>query len=326
MKKALNALEAIGNTPIVKLNKVVPDHAADVWVKLEGGNPTGSYKDRMALAIIEGAEIRGDLKQGMTVVEYTGGSTGSGLAFVCAVKGYKFHVVSSDAFAKEKLDTMRAFGAKLEVIHSPSGKINSNLINQMVDRAKELAMKDDYFFSDQLNNADIIKGFEKMGREILEQIDGSIDAFTCSVGTAGAFMGVSNILLDSDKDTKIVALEPASAPYYSKNQSDGDHHVEGIGLGFALPLLDKNNYHEARGIDESEAREMAKLLASEEGIFGGTSSGLNVVGAIQLAEELGKGKTVVTIAVDTGLKYLTGNLFLQTQRFWLCTKILISSM
>ena len=310
MKKALNALEAIGNTPIVKLNKVVPDHAADVWVKLEGGNPTGSYKDRMALAIIEGAEIRGDLKPGMTVVEYTGGSTGSGLAFVCAVKGYEFHVVSSDAFAKEKLDTMRAFGAKLEVIHSPSGKINSNLINQMVDRAKELATKDDYFFSDQLNNADIIIGFEKMGREILEQIDGSIDAFTCSVGTAGAFMGVSNILLDSDKDTKIVALEPASAPYYSKNQSDGDHHVEGIGLGFELPLLDKNNYHEARGIDESEAREMAKLLASEEGIFGGTSSGLNVVGAIQLAEELGKGKTVVTIAVDTGLKYLTGNLFL----------------
>jgi cysteine synthase len=310
MIKALNALEAIGNTPIVKLNKVVPDHAADVWVKLEGGNPTGSYKDRMALAIIEGAEIRGDLKPGMTVVEYTGGSTGSGLAFVCAVKGYEFHVVSSDAFAKEKLDTMRAFGAKLEVIHSPSGKINSNLINQMIDRAKELATKDDYFFSDQLNNADIIIGFEKMGREILEQIDGSIDAFTCSVGTAGAFMGVSNILLDSDKDTKIVALEPASAPYYSKNQSDGDHHVEGIGLGFELPLLDKNNYHEARGIDESEAREMAKLLASEEGIFGGTSSGLNVVGAIQLAEELGKGKTVVTIAVDTGLKYLTGNLFM----------------
>ena len=310
MIKALNALEAIGNTPIVKLNKVVPDHAADVWVKLEGGNPTGSYKDRMALAIIEGAEIRGDLKPGMTVVEYTGGSTGSGLAFVCAVKGYKFHVISSDAFAKEKLDTMRAFGAKLEVIHSQSGKINSNLINQMIDRAKKLATKDDYFFSDQLNNADIIIGFEKMGREILEQIDGSIDAFTCSVGTAGAFMGVSNILLDSDKDTKIVALEPASAPYYSKNQSDGDHHVEGIGLGFELPLLDKNNYHEARGIDESEAREMAKLLASEEGIFGGTSSGLNVVGAIQLAEELGKGKTVVTIAVDTGLKYLTGNLFL----------------
>jgi len=310
MIKALNALEAIGNTPIVKLNKVVPDHAADVWVKLEGGNPTGSYKDRMALAIIEGAEIRGDLKPGMTVVEYTGGSTGSGLAFVCAVKGYEFHVVSSDAFAKEKLDTMRAFGAKLEVIHSQSGKINSNLINQMIDRAKKLATKDDYFFSDQLNNADIIKGFEKMGQEILGQIDGSIDAFTCSLGTAGAFMGVSNILLDSDKDTKIVALEPASAPYYSKNQSDGDHHVEGIGLGFELPLLDKNNYHEARGIDESEAREMAKLLASEEGIFGGTSSGLNVVGAIQLAEELGKGKTVVTIAVDTGLKYLTGNLFL----------------
>jgi cysteine synthase len=179
----------------------------------------------MALAIIEGAEIRGDLKQGMTVVEYTGGSTGSGLAFVCAVKGYKFHVISSDAFAKEKLDTMRAFGAKLEVIHSPSGKINSKLINQMIDRAKKLATKDDYFFSDQLNNADIIKGFEKMGREILEQMDGSIDAFTCSVGTAGAFMGVSNILLDSDKDTKIVALEPASAPSQYQMPGDAGHRL-----------------------------------------------------------------------------------------------------
>lgn len=308
-RKVTNALGAIGNTPIVKLNKVVPEHAADVWVKLEGGNPTGSYKDRMALAMIEGAEARGELKQGMTVVEYTGGSTGSGLAFVCAVKGYDFHVISSDSFAKEKLDTMRAFGANLEVIHSPSGQIDSVLIQHMIDRAKELATRDDYFFTDQLNNADIIKGFEKMGREILEQMEKPIDAFTCSVGTAGALMGVSNILLHSGDQTKIVALEPASAPFYSKGQSGGKHHVEGIGLGFELPLLDKNNYHEARGIEEDETRKMANQLAREEGILVGTSSGLNVMGALQLAEELGKGETVVTIAVDTGLKYLNGDLY-----------------
>ncbi len=311
MKVCSNTLETIGNTPIVKLNRVVPKSAAEVWVKLEGGNPTGSYKDRMALAMIEGAESRGELKPGMSVVEYTGGSTGSGLAFVCAVKGYDFHVISSDAFAKEKLDTMRAFGANLEVIHSPSGKINSNLINQMIDRAKELANRDDYFFTDQLNNKDIIKGFEKMGEEILDQIEKPIDVFTGSVGTAGALMGVSNVLLNSNNETKIVALEPASAPYYSKGQSGGKHNVEGIGLGFELPLLNKNNYHEARGIDEGEAREMANRLVREEGIFCGTSSGLNVLGATQLAEELGGGKTVVTVAVDTGLKYLNGDLFNQ---------------
>ncbi|MBC8322535.1 MAG: cysteine synthase family protein [Candidatus Marinimicrobia bacterium] len=308
-RKVNNAFGAIGNTPIVKLNDVVSDRAADIWVKLEGGNPTGSYKDRMALAMIEGAEARGELTPGMTVVEYTGGSTGSGLAFVCAVKGYDFHVISSDAFAKEKLDTMKAFGANLEVIHSPSGKINSELINQMIVRAKELAERDDYFFTDQLNNTDIIKGFENMGREILDQMEDPIDAFTCSVGTAGALMGISNILLNSEYDTKIVALEPASAPFYSQGKSGGKHHVEGIGLGFDLPLLNKDNYHEARGIDEAEARKMANRLAREEGIFSGTSSGLNVVGAIQLAKELGKGKTVVTVAVDTGLKYLNGDLF-----------------
>lgn len=309
MKKAFNALEAIGNTPIVKLNKVVPGHAADVWVKLEGGNPTGSYKDRMALAMVEGAESRGELKPGMTVVEYTGGSTGSGLAFICAVKGYNFHVISSDAFAKEKLDTMRAFGANLEVIHSPSGKIDAELIHQMIDRAKELAERDGYFFTDQLNNADIIKGFEVMGHEIIQQMNVPIDAFCCSVGTAGALMGVSIVLLESDHDTKIVALEPASAPYYSLGQTGGLHHVEGIGLGFELPLLNMDNFDEARGIDEIEARKMARRLAREEGIFSGTSTGLNVVGALQLAKEVGEGKTVVTVAVDTGLKYLAGELF-----------------
>ena len=245
----------------------------------------------------------------MTVVEYTGGSTGSALAFVCAVKGYDFHVISSDAFAKEKLDTMRALGANLEVIHSPTGKIDENLIKEMIARAKKLAQNDHYFFTDQLNNGDIITGFETMGIEIMDQMEKPMDAFTCSVGTAGAFMGVSNIILNSSYDIKLVALEPASASFYSKGQSVGKHQVEGIGLGFELPLFKKENYHEVRGIEEREGRKMAKSLAQKEGIFTGTSSGLNVTGALQLSEELGKGKRVVSVAVDTGLKYLNGDLF-----------------
>jgi len=306
MLKPNNAISAIGNTPLIKLSNIVPSDSANVWIKLEYVNPTGSYKDRMALAMIEGAEKRGNLKPGMTVVEYTGGSTGSSIAFICSVKGYAFHVISSNAFSNEKLDTMKAFGAKLEIIKSPSGKINSDLINKMIDRAKQLSKRDDYFFTDQLNNTDVINGFEMMGNEIQAQFDNSIDAFCASIGTAGAMMGVSNILLKSQSNIKIVALEPDTAAYYSKGQKNGKHHVEGIGLGFELPLLNKNNYNEARGINEQEARMMARQLAKEEGIFGGTSTGLNVVGALQLAKELGRGKNVITLACDTGLKYLNG--------------------
>ena len=228
MKKFTNALSAIGDTPLIQLSKVVSSDSANVWVKLEYVNPTGSYKDRMALAMIEGAEARGDLKPGMKVVEFTGGSTGSSLAFICAVKGYEFHVISSDAFSKEKLDTMKAFGAKLEILHSSTGKISSNLIQKMIARAQTLALRDDYFFTDQLNNIDIIKGFEVMGDEIQKQMDEPIDLFCCSVGTAGALMGVSNILLKSNSNVKIVVLEPDTAAYYSKGQNDGEHHVEGI--------------------------------------------------------------------------------------------------
>ena len=310
MKKFTNALSAIGDTPLIQLSKVASSDSANVWIKLEYVNPTGSYKDRMALAMIEGAEARGDLKPGMKVVEFTGGSTGSSLAFICAVKGYDFHVISSDAFSKEKLDTMKAFGAKLEIIHSSTGKISSSLIQKMIARAQTLALRDDYFFTDQLNNVDIIKGFEVMGNEIQKQMDEPIDLFCCSVGTAGALMGVSNILLKSNNNVKIVVLEPDTAAYYSKGQKGGEHHVEGIGLGFELPLLDSNNYDEARSINEDESRNMARLLAKDEGIFAGTSTGLNVMGALQLAGEIGQGKNVVTLACDSGLKYLAGTLYL----------------
>jgi cysteine synthase len=301
-------IQSIGNTPIIQLHKIVPPQSADVLVKLEMFNPTGSYKDRMALAMIEEAEKRGDLRPGMTVVEYTGGSTGSSLAFVCAVKGYTFHVVSSDAFAKEKLDTMRAFGANLELVQSVGGQITPDLVPRMVERATALARQENTYFTNQLHNKDSIEGYKNIGRELLVQVPQTITAFCGGVGTAGMLMGVSRAFKEAGQQTKIVALEPAATPIISRGIA-GTHKVEGIGIGFIPPLLDKEYYDEARGINEDEARDMARRLAQEEGIFTGVSSGLNVVGALQLAHELGPGCTVVTVAVDSGLKYLAGDLF-----------------
>ncbi len=302
------ALDAIGGTPIVQLGKIVPKGSADILVKLEYFNPTGSYKDRMALSMIEEAEKRGDLQSGMTVVEYTGGSTGSSLAFVCAVKGYRFRVVSSDAFATEKLKTMKAFGAELFIVLSEGGKTTPDLIPRMMEKAKSLAESEDCYFTNQIYNSDIIVGHRNIGEELLQQVDRQIDAFCASVGTAGVLMGVSLELRHVYPKVRIVALEPATTAVISGGDA-GTHDVEGIGIGFVPPLLDRKLYDEARGIDEKEARRMVRLLAKEEGIFAGTSSGLNVVGALQLAEELGEGKTVVTVAVDTGLKYLASDLY-----------------
>ncbi len=301
-------IHTVGNTPIVQLQKVVPPNSADVLIKLEYFNPTGSYKDRMALAMIEEAEKRGDLRPGMTVVEYTGGSTGSSLAFVCAVKGYPFKVVSSDAFAREKLDTMRAFGAELEIVASHDGKITPDLIPRMIERAKNIAQADNTYFSDQFNSTDSIKGYMQIGYELLQQVTSPIEAFCGGVGTAGMLMGVSRALREGNSQTQIVALEPATSTAISTGTA-GSHQIEGIGVGFVPPLLNRDYYDEARGIDEAEAREMARRLTRQEGIFSGTSTGLNVVGALQLARELGSGHTVVTIAVDSGLKYLAGDLY-----------------
>lgn len=307
-KNAASTLDVIGNTPLVRLQHVIPEQSAEVLVKLEYFNPTGSYKDRMALAMIEGPEQRGELQPGMTVVEYTGGSTGSSLAFVCAVKGYRFHVVSSDAFAQEKLRTMQAFGAQLEIVPSQGGQVTPDLVPQMMQRAEALAAADGTYFTNQLHNADSIKGYRQIGAELLTQVEGPIDAFCGGVGTAGMLMGVARALRRAGQRTRVVALEPASSPVVSTGEA-GVHHVEGIGIGFVPPLLDDELYDEARGIDEDKARQMARRLAREEGIFAGTSSGLNVVGALQLARELGPGHTVVTVAVDTGLKYLAGDLY-----------------
>jgi cysteine synthase A len=308
LKSVSSILKAIGHTPVVRLNKVVPPDSADVFVKLEYFNPTGSYKDRTALSMIEEAEKRGDLRPGMTVVEYTGGSTGSSLAFVCAVKGYRFRVVSSDAFAQEKLLTMKAFGAELEIEPSQGGRVTPDLTPRMIERARMIAEQQPSYFTNQIYNPDASKGYEQIGHELLAQLNRPIDAFCAAVGTSHMLMGVARILRRSDRSTRVVAFEPASTPFLSRGIV-GPHRVEGIGIGFAPPLLDKALYDEARGIEEAEGRQMAVRLAREEGIFAGTSSGLNVSGACALARELGPGRTVVTIAVDTGLKYLAGDLF-----------------
>jgi cysteine synthase len=302
-----SALDAIGNTPVVQLNRVVPEGCADVFVKLEYFNPTGSYKDRMAKSMIEEAERRGDLKPGMTVVEASGGSTGSSLAFMCAVKGYHFLVVSSNAFALEKLRTIRGFGAKVDIINSASGKITANLIPQMIQRAQKVSKQEGYYYSDQFNNRDALIGYEEIGHELVAQFPDGIDAFCGAVGVAGMTMGVAHVIKARSATTKVVVLEPASSPIITHGQS-GTHHVEGIGVGFVPPFLDKNLYDEARAIPEEEARLMCRRLAREEGLLVGTSTGLNVTAAIALAKELGPGKTVVTVACDTGLKYMNGNL------------------
>jgi cysteine synthase len=303
-----NALDAIGNTPCVQLQRVVPPGCARVFVKLESLNPTGSYKDRMAKSLIEQAERKGHLRPGMTLVEATGGSTGSSIAFVSALKGYKFHVVSSNAYAVDKLRTMAAFGATVDLVHSPSGRITPDLIPAMIKRAEELSKNPTYYFTDQFCNPDIIPGYEALGLELLEQFANGIDAFCSVVGTAGMVMGVSKKLRERWPETYVQILEPASAPVLTEGRT-GVHGVEGIGIGYKPPLLVPDLYDEARAISEEEGRAMCRRLMREEGILAGTSTGVNVVAAIALAKKLGPGKTVVTVACDTGLKYMHTDLY-----------------
>jgi cysteine synthase A len=302
-----SVLKTIGRTPVVQLKRLAPKGGADVFVKLEYFNPTGSYKDRMALAMIEGAEARGTLRPGMRVVEYTGGSTGSSLAMVCAVKGYAFTPLSSDAFAREKIQTMEAFGAAVEVVPSDGGKVTPALFDRFKARIAQLKDEPGTFWTDQFHNADALNGYRQIGVELLEQLD-SIDVFCGAVGTAGMLVGVSRVLKAGSGRTRIVALEPTGSPVLTTGRG-GAHRVEGTAPGFVPPHLTRDDYDEARAIDEDEARAMARRLAKEEGIFAGVSTGLNVLAALQLAAERRAGERVVTVAVDTGLKYLAGDLF-----------------
>lgn len=306
-----SSLAAVGETPLVRLRRVVPDHAAQIVVKIEAGNPTGSYKDRMALAIIEGAERRGDLRPGQRVVEYSGGSTGSSLAFVCAVKGYPCTIVSSDTFSEEKMQTMRAFGADLVLVPSDNGLITPALFQRMREVVDGIVIDDGAYWTDQFHNTDALIGYHTLGRELLDQTHNNgvvIDAFCAAVGTGGMLAGVSRTLKEQLPGVSITALEPTSSPMLSAGRA-GPHHVEGIATGIVPPLLPADRYDRVLMVEEATARELATPLARDEGIFAGTSSAFNITGALRLAEELGPGRTVATVACDSGLKYLSSDLY-----------------
>jgi cysteine synthase A len=300
-------LDAIGRTPIAKLTELVEPDAAEVWVKLEGANPTGSYKDRMALAMIEGAERDGRLSPGQTVVEYTGGSTGSSLSFVCALKGYPLRIVTSDAFALEKARTMLAFGADVEIIPSPKG-ITPELIPRMMERAAEIVEETGGYPTDQFNNRDMVEGYRGLGREILKQLPQPPDAFVGYIGTAGCFVGVTREIRASIPGLHRVAVEPAESPALSEGRG-GTHRIEGGGAGFWPPLLERDDIDEIIPVSTDDAFAMAREAARADGIFSGPSTGANLKAALAVAKRLGPGRRVITTQVDSGLKYLAGSLY-----------------
>ncbi len=300
-------LAGIGNTPAVRLEQLVEPGMAEVWVKLEAANPTGSYKDRMALAMIEGAERDGRLSPGQWVVEYTGGSTGSSLAFVCAVKGYPLQIVTSDAFADEKLRTMEAFGARLEVLPSPEG-ITPELIPRMRARAAELAASLDAYQTDQFRNTDMVEGYRRLGEEAVEQLPGTIDAMCLYVGTAGCFLGVGRALREHYPAMARIAVEPGESAVLSGGPP-GTHRIEGGGVGFRPELLSTDEIDDVIAVPTADAFAMARLATRREGLFSGPSTGANLVAALATARRLGSGHRVLTAQVDSGLKYLAGSLF-----------------
>ena len=302
-------MAAIGNTPLIKLERLAEPGCAEIYVKYEGANPTGSMKDRMALSMVEGAEKRGQLKLGGTVMDYTGGSTGSSLAMVCATKGYKAYFVSSDAFAMEKLQTMKAFGAELEIFPSGDGKITAKLIDSMVARARELSKQPNTFWTDQFNNVDNRNAYHQMAKEIIKELGNDIDEFIMGVGTGGSFSGNAEVLKKEIPNIRCIAIEPYYVRALSGGDVSGKHKLEGIGSGFVPAICRLDLADEIMAVKDEDAYETAGKLATMEGIFGGTTSGANVWAAMQRARIIGTGKRIVTIIVDSGLKYLNGDLF-----------------
>jgi cysteine synthase A len=303
MRISKNVLEAIGNTSMVQLQKVVPPNHAKIFVKLEWENPTGSMKDRMAQAMIAEAEKSGQLKKGDTILEYTGGSTGASLALICAVKGYNLQIVTSDAFSQDKINHMRTLGAEITIVPSHGKGTTKELIEKMIDTARKLSQKPNTYWTDQFNNRDSVIGYYSLAEEIWKQTEGKINAFVHSVGTAASIKGTSSALRKFDSTIKIIAVEPAESPVLSGGPK-GAHKIEGIGSGFVPPLWETQIADQIIQVTTNEAREMSKRLAREEGIFAGISSGANVVAAIKVAKKLGPSSTVVTLMVDSGLKYL----------------------
>jgi cysteine synthase len=303
-----DVLQAIGNTSLVRLRKVVPPGCGEVLVKLEWENPTGSVKDRMAQAVIARPEADGRLRPGDTVVEYTGGSTGASLALVCAAKGYRIRIVTSDAFSREKLDQMAALGAELTLVPSEGGLTTRKLILDMIEAARRLAEEPHTYWTDQLNNHDSIAGYHPLGEEIWEQTRGEVDAFVHCVGTGASSRGVATVLKGHRPGVELVAVEPAESSVLL-GEEPGPHKIEGVGIGYTPPLWEPTLVDHVIAVKTEDAKEMARRLAREEGLFAGTSSGANVVAAIQVAERLGPGSKVVTLMADSGLKYLNTDVY-----------------
>ncbi len=304
----INLENAIGKTPMVELRNILPSGSASILAKLESANPTGSMKDRMAKAVIEGAKKKGFIKKGDTIVEYTAGTTGISLAFVCASLGYKFHAVFSDAFSKEKRITMKAFGATVTDIVSDNKKITEHLIREMIQVSKGLSEQENHWWADQLNNHDAEKGYYPLGEEIWKESGEQVDAFVHTVSTAHSIHGVTKSLLKYNPALKTYAVEPDESAVLSGRPS-GSHKIEGIGIGFIPPLWQPEIVTEILTVSTADAMKMARRLAREEGIFAGTSTGANIVAALRIAEKLGSGKTVATIIVDSGLRYISTPLY-----------------
>ena len=306
----MSVLQAIGNTSLVPLRRVVPSDCARIFVKLESENPTGSMKDRMALAVITRAEADGRLQAGNTVVEYTGGSTGTSLALVCAERGYPIRIVSSDAFSREKLDHMRALGAELTLVPSEGGRTTKQLILSMIEAARLLSREPGTYWTDQLNNRDSVTGYHGLGEEIWAQAEGAVDAFVHAVGTAASIRGVAETLRQRRGQVRIVAVEPAESAVLSGGQA-GPHKIEGVGVGYVPPLWEPTLVDEIVPVATEDAKAMTRRLAREEALFAGTSSGANVLAAIQIGRRLGPSARVVTLLADSGLKYLSTDVYRQ---------------
>ena len=307
----MDVLHAIGNTSMVQLRKVVPPNCAGILAKLEWENPTGSLKDRMAQAVIGRADEDRRLPRGGTVVEYTGGSTGTSLAFVCAAKGYRIRIVTSDAFSQEKRDHMAALGAELTLVPSEGGLTTKKLILEMIEVARTLSREPHTYWTDQLNNRDSIAGYEALGEEIWSQTGGEVDAFVHSVGTAASINGVATVLKRHKPEVRIVAVEPAESSVLLGGPA-GPHKIEGVGIGYTPPLWEPALVDELVAVPTAAAKEMARRLAREEAIFAGTSSGANVVAALQVGERLGPRARVATLMADSGLKYLSTDVYRRT--------------
>ncbi len=300
VNKHYSVLSLIGNTPLIRLNRIVNDDSAEVWAKLESFNPGGSVKDRIALSMIEAAEKARKIKEGTTIVEPTSGNTGIGLALVAAVKGYKLKLVMPDSMSVERRRLLKAFG--VELVLTP-GKLG---MKGAVEKAEELvAQNANYFMPQQFENPANPEIHRKTtAEEILRQTEGKIDAFVAGVGTGGTLTGVGEVLKQHNKAIKVVAVEPAASPVLSGGQP-GSHKIQGIGAGFVPKVLNTNIIDEIVTVKDEEAYSMARKLSKMEGLLVGVSSGANAFAALQVAQRLGKGKKVVVILPDTGERYLS---------------------